>query len=213
LTETADERRTRDPERTRAAVLDAAEEIFARKGYDAASVQEIADAAGVSRGTPGYVFGSKAQLYRAVMERVWARVWEVMGEVDRQAQESGRPELGIMGVMTFFDFVRAHPSYVRLIEWEALSGRPYEGEEPPQYQVIRCGLGTIRRAIESGPFRDVDPAHLMVSMIAMAWFPLAHAETMLPAVGLDASDPNFADERKRHIVELLLSGIRAPDSS
>jgi AcrR family transcriptional regulator len=63
-------RRTRDAERTRRRILDAAEELFARQGFDAASLAAIGEAAGVSRGTPSYFFGSKEELYQAVLERM-----------------------------------------------------------------------------------------------------------------------------------------------
>ena len=65
--------RVRDPERTRRAVLDAAEALFAAKGFAATSLQEIADRAGVSRGTPSYFFATKERLYQAVLDRVPAR--------------------------------------------------------------------------------------------------------------------------------------------
>ena len=59
--------RERNPARTRAAILDAAEKLFAGKGFDATSLNDVGTAAGVSRGTPGYFFGSKEELVRAVL--------------------------------------------------------------------------------------------------------------------------------------------------
>ena len=66
----------RDPERTREAVLGAAQRLFARKGYALTSLKEIGEEAGVLRGTPSYFFGSKEGLYVAV-KSVWRKgsVW------------------------------------------------------------------------------------------------------------------------------------------
>ncbi|MBA3443955.1 MAG: helix-turn-helix transcriptional regulator, partial [Gemmatimonadales bacterium] len=50
----------RDPKRSRAAILDAAERLFADQGYGATSLSEVGAIAGVSRATPGYFFGSKS---------------------------------------------------------------------------------------------------------------------------------------------------------
>ena len=61
--------RTRDADRSRGAILDAAERLFAEQGFDATSLTQVGGAAGVSRGTPGYFFRSKAELYRAVLDR------------------------------------------------------------------------------------------------------------------------------------------------
>jgi len=56
-------------ERTRNLLLDAAEEIFARRGFDAAALEDIADAAGYTRGAIYSHFGSKAELFLSVVER------------------------------------------------------------------------------------------------------------------------------------------------
>src|SRR3954452_715460 len=64
--------RTRDAARSRRAILDAAEEPFAREGYDAASLARIGEAAGVSRASPSYFFGSKEELYRAMLDAMYA---------------------------------------------------------------------------------------------------------------------------------------------
>ena len=74
--------RERNAGRSREAILDAAEQLFAERGYDATSLNDVGAAAGVSRGTPGYFFGGKQPLYRAVLERCLERV--------RQAVRSGQ---------------------------------------------------------------------------------------------------------------------------
>jgi len=66
--ETAPVRR-RDGERTRAALVDAASEVFARRGFDSASLDEIAEAAGFSRGAIHFHFASKEDLFLAVIDR------------------------------------------------------------------------------------------------------------------------------------------------
>lgn len=50
-------------------ILDAAEIIFAKKGYEAASIRRITSLAGVDLGSVRYHFGSKDRLFGAVMER------------------------------------------------------------------------------------------------------------------------------------------------
>jgi AcrR family transcriptional regulator len=57
-------------EHTRNVLLDAAEEVFARRGYEGASLEEIAEAAGYSRGTIYKTFGSKEELFLAVGYRL-----------------------------------------------------------------------------------------------------------------------------------------------
>src|SRR3954471_2780873 len=70
----------RNADRTREAILDAAETLFADHGYESTSLQAVGEAAGISRGTPGYFFGSKEGLYKAVLDRSFARVEEILRE-------------------------------------------------------------------------------------------------------------------------------------
>ena len=61
--------RERRREQTRTALLDAATEIFAKRGFAGASLDEIADAAGYTRGAIAFNFGTKEDLFLAVVER------------------------------------------------------------------------------------------------------------------------------------------------
>jgi AcrR family transcriptional regulator len=61
--------RERRLEQTRNMLLDAAEELFARKGLLGAALDEIADAAGYTRGAIYSHFGAKEELFLAVIER------------------------------------------------------------------------------------------------------------------------------------------------
>ncbi len=115
----------RNPDRSRAAILDAAEPLFAERGYDATSLNDVGAMAGVSRGTPGYFFGSKADLYRAVLERCFTEVREAVRAgreralaSNRSAERSSWPAPS----RDYFDFLAARPNFVRLIEREALAG-------------------------------------------------------------------------------------------
>ncbi|NOR04082.1 TetR/AcrR family transcriptional regulator [Mycolicibacterium fortuitum] len=56
-------------EHTRNVLLDAAEEVFARKGFEGAALEDIAEVGGYTRGAIYSHFGSKAELFLAVVER------------------------------------------------------------------------------------------------------------------------------------------------
>ena len=61
--------RSRNRERTRAALIDAAARVFARKGFAAASLDEIAEAAGYTRGAVHHHFASKEEMFLAAIAR------------------------------------------------------------------------------------------------------------------------------------------------
>jgi AcrR family transcriptional regulator len=62
--------RQRDAERTRAAILDAAQTLFSTRGFANTGVREVAELAGVNSALVGRYFGSKEGLFRAALERV-----------------------------------------------------------------------------------------------------------------------------------------------
>ncbi|HEX5751759.1 MAG TPA: TetR family transcriptional regulator [Archangium sp.] len=62
--------RQRDSERTRTAILDAAQTLFSTRGFSNTGVRDVADLAGVNSALVGRYFGSKEGLFRAAMERV-----------------------------------------------------------------------------------------------------------------------------------------------
>lgn len=72
------ERRT---EHTRQVLLDAAEEVFARKGLTGAALEEIADVAGFTRGAIYSQFGTKETLFLAVVDRQRQRFLDGFAEV------------------------------------------------------------------------------------------------------------------------------------
>ncbi|MGB9307975.1 MAG: TetR family transcriptional regulator [Mycobacterium sp.] len=68
-------------EHTRQILLDAAEEVFARKGLTGAALEDIADTAGFTRGAIYSQFGAKEKLFLAVVDRQRQRFLEGFAEV------------------------------------------------------------------------------------------------------------------------------------
>ena len=62
-----------DPGTRREQILDAANALFAERGYDEVSVEDIASAAGVTRGLVHHYFGGRKEVYIALLERLAAQ--------------------------------------------------------------------------------------------------------------------------------------------
>jgi AcrR family transcriptional regulator len=200
--------RIRNPDRSRAAILDAAEHLFADQGYEATSLNQVGAAAGVSRGTPGYFFGSKLELYQAVLDRSFAEVREAVREGRARALASNESSETILAgaVSDYFDFLAARPSFVRLIEREALSGsRLPEGASLSAGQEALAAI-SAELGLDDAPSGEA--AQLLLSIISLCWFPLIHARTVAPAVGVGLESGSLMEQRKRHVVALVLHGLR-----
>jgi hypothetical protein len=55
-----------------------------------------------------------------------------------------------------------------------------------------------------------EASQLLLSIIALCWFPLVHARTVAPAVGVHLDSPANLARRRQHIVDLVLHGLRGP---
>lgn len=198
-------RRTEAAEASKKAILDAAEALFAEKGYDATSLQEISDQAGVTRGLPNYFFGSKEDLYRSVLERIFtlSLTQELLAFIREQRHQPGSPpEEGLRIVIErIFDFLMTHPTFIRITEWEALNGGRFLGDLPRLVTTLREALQVLHKEI--GGQRDAE--QFIIDLTALCWFPVAQADTFLKPLGVDIRDPDFLARRKQHVVNLLLA--------
>lgn len=201
----------RDAERSRAAILDAAGALFAEHGYGAVSLAEIGQAAGVSRATPGYFFGSKDGLYRAVLEHCFADALDAVRTGRVRALRSGRPPVEVLAgaVSDYVDFVAAHPVFVRLIQRDALGEGPGTGDLPLAQAVGAEAVDALAQELGFPPRARSAVRHTVLSLIALTWFPQLHGGTLVRALGFDPTAPAFVAERKRHITALLLGALPA----
>jgi TetR/AcrR family transcriptional regulator len=200
--------RERNASRTREAILDAAERLFAEQGYEATSLSQVGHLAGVSRATPGYFYGSKPELYRAVLDRCFGEVLQAVQAGRERALASGESaEVVLEGAVSdYFDFLAARPNFVRLLEREALAGPGLLPEAAVELRAGREALAALAGELGLDPTPSGDAAQLLLSIIALCWFPLVHGGTVAPAVGVDLSGPTALAQRKRHVIDLVLYG-------
>jgi AcrR family transcriptional regulator len=85
--------RERRLEHTRSLLLDAAEEVFAEKGFAPATLDDIAHAAGYTKGAIYKHFATKEELFLAVSDRYWRRYFDNFAEVMSSARQIGAREL------------------------------------------------------------------------------------------------------------------------
>lgn len=116
-----------DPARTRARLLGAAAEQFSRRGVEAASLRDVARAAGVSLATIHYYFGDKDALYSACLDHAYTRasrelepMTELIGSVAQQMRLAATTNVDLTDaiaamVRTGFRLSRQHRALVQLI--------------------------------------------------------------------------------------------------
>jgi AcrR family transcriptional regulator len=203
--------RQRNPLRTRAAILDAAATLFAERGYAATSLADVGARAGVSRGAPGYCFGSKAELYRAILERAIEEVRAAVRSGRERALASGRSSDDILAgaIGEYFDYLHSHPIFVRLIERAALGGEALPDGLRPAIYAGQEAVAAIAEAAGLDATPGSDSSQMLLSMISLCWFPVVHRHTVAPAIGVDLESSAGLERRRQHIMAFVLGGVRS----
>lgn len=200
--------RRRDAGASRRAILDAAEQLFSQRGYERTSLGAIGRRAGVSAALPAYFFGGKQALYEAVLERLLLererRLEPLAARAAEELERSGRlrPALELL-IDGYIDFLRERTALVRLMGREALGGGRHLAPGPRHSVAVAGGLARFVRSLPPPPGPSVDPEQLLITVVALCFFPIEHNDTMLAAMGLDATGDQFAAARKRHVVDVL----------
>ena len=101
-------------ELTRSALVEAAADVFARRGYDGASLEEIAEAAGFTRGAIYSNFGSKEDLMLAVVERYNEALVGAFSDTLERATDISQEEMTVSAAALWRDLIRRDPNLTAL---------------------------------------------------------------------------------------------------
>lgn len=186
-------------------ILGAAERVFAGTGFGGATMAAIADEAGLPKANLHYYFGSKQELYRAVLAQIlqdWLAPTEV---ITPEADPKTAIEAYIRAKMAL-SVQRPHAS--RVFANELLHGAPVVKVllETELRDLVRGKAKVIAHWIRSGQMAPVDPAHLFFTIWA-ATQTYADFEVQVCAVlGQDELKPKDHAQATEHVVGLILRG-------
>src|SRR5215472_14343152 len=134
-------------------ILDVAEQLFARKGFEATSMRDVAKAAGVNVATLYYHCGSKQDLFALLFRRVVELMAAFVSETF--AEGGGFEEVSARIIDRVVEYFARHPSVPRLLD------RANLGEAPRRSSTYKPLLervaSELRRQADLGRIRQVDP--------------------------------------------------------
>jgi len=190
-------------------ILDAAEGAFSQGGFAAARVAAIADAAGVNKAMLYYYYGSKSELYQAVLERTFGQVDEmIQGALAAAGAPPAERAEGFL--RAYAQMLHERPAFPRVLTREILAG----GERliPIASQRLSGPLAALVLALAEGRVRgtlnaDLDPRFAPVVLIA-PFLVFANARPLLEGLlGVDGDAAREAFERTA--LAILMDGLRA----
>ncbi|MHA1537109.1 MAG: TetR family transcriptional regulator C-terminal domain-containing protein [Alphaproteobacteria bacterium] len=159
-------KRTRIQALNRTRILDAALEIFSGQGFRGATVDRIAEAAGMSKPNLLYYFGRKKEIYLAVLRRT-LEMWLAPLEAIRADSD---PETEIRRYITRkLEFSKTHPAASRLFLNEIIQGAPMLGEvlQTRLRDLVEEKAAIFGKWAAAGKIEPVDPYHLIFMLWAM----------------------------------------------
>lgn len=188
-------------------ILDAALDAFIANGFDGARMDEIAARAGITKGAVYLYFEGKEQMLRALIER---EIQPIVARLEAAAQiETNDPVAIIRMAATMVAQALANPRLFALpILMASLSGRYPDLADFYRVTVFARGRAVmarlIRRGIELGQFRDVDPvaaarALMGPLMVEVVWTHVLRGESEL------GRTPELIEAQ----LDILLNGIAA----
>ncbi len=202
-TQRASRRRARG-ERRRGEILEAAESLFADKGFDATRLEDVAERVGIRRASLVYYFRDKQELYDAVLKDVLdallARVQPVFS--------SGAPLLERIeqGVSAWVDFVGQRPTFARLLLREVANAEP---ERPPALARYRQPFfDLVEREVLRGVdvpkilAAGIDPVHVASTIVGATVFYVAAMPSLLPERG-ELLSPRQIEKLREQVLRIV----------
>ena len=155
--------RSRIQQRNRELILDAALEVFSLHGFRGATLDQIAEVAGLSKPNLLYYFPSKEEVHTALL----TGLLETWLDPLRAMNPAGDPMQEIMGyVRRKLDLARDFPRESRLFANEILQGAPRmrEAIEGDLRRLVEEKAAVLRSWMDQGRIARVDPVHLIFSI-------------------------------------------------
>lgn len=200
--------RLRDAQKTRLAILDAASDAFAERGFAGARVSAIAAAAGVPAGLIYHHFHSKRDLFEAAIARAFTPLTdELRGQFAAPA-----PTYALFEelVRRYFRMLIARPRVARMAAWWYASLGWMESPRPAHemWAVKASAVELVRRVRDAGGIRaSLDPEGVVLTVLALCQhWAISHGENLHLLAIRSHEDPH--ETRLAQILETLGAALR-----
>ncbi len=183
--------------KTRAAILSAAENLFAEKGFAATRLEDVAEVVGIRRAAIVYYFRDKHELYGAVLDSLVQGVYLLVeAAFDRREALADRIE---GAVSASIDFLAARPAVGKILLREIANGSP---ERPPELLLHLGSFAALVERIlaESGGYPKADPIQIASAIAGTSIFQLVAVPALLPQY--DPRQPEHLEELRADVLAI-----------
>jgi TetR/AcrR family transcriptional regulator len=196
-------------------ILDAAEPLFARRGFAGVGLREVAEASGLGKSSLFHHFRSKTELYAAVVGRI-LKIFDhnLTAALAAGGDPLARFDRWLDGVVDTF---AEHPTAARLLlrslfEDDDLTGTSQEEREADETirHVLSSLSALLKEGMQSGTFRPADIPHTIQSIMGLTVYHFASGEFGEELIGHSLFSPVEVGRRKDAVKALLYGGLLGP---
>jgi len=199
------QRRTAIQVRNEAKILEAALDVFSALGFHGATIDQIAEGAGMSKPNLLYYFAGKEDIHAALLDRLLENWLDPLRALD----PAGEPLEELRGYLRRkLAMARRYPRESRLFAHEVMQGAPRIGPTlaGPLRALVEEKAAVIAGWIAAGRLAPVEPRHLIFAIWATTQH-YADFDAQVRAVLAQDGDDHFADAATT-LETCLLEGLR-----
>ena len=200
-------RRTRIQEEKEERILEAALDVFSAAGFRGSTIDQIAEAAGMSKPNLLYYFRTKEAMHRALIDRVLFTWLEPLRAFDAE----GNPEAEIRSyIRRKLEMARDFPRESRLFANEVLAGAPHIEDElkGPLKELVDEKAEVIRTWSRTGKIARCDPYHLIFSIWATTQHYADFDVQVRAVLGQNQAGEGRFEDAARFLEQLFMEGLR-----
>lgn len=198
--------KTRIQREKREAILQAALEVFSTYGFRGSSIDQVAEAAGMSKPNLLYYFPTKESMHRELIDRMLDTWLDPLRDMDAD----GDPLDEIRGyVRRKIELARDFPRESRLFANEILQGAPrIEAEMDDLKRLVDEKAAVLKGWMAQGRIAKTDPYHLIFSIWATTQHYADFDVQVRTILGPDRGGEGRFEDAARFLDRLFLDGLR-----
>ncbi len=193
----------------RARLVEIARRIFADNGYHNTTLDQVAEQAGIRRASLLHRFGSKANLYRELLD-------QVVGDLRNLVRSAFGPQADFLEALDVLggrvvDYLGGRPGVGRMLLRELVDGGPYlEGAGIQAVQdTLEVTTAFLASGMSDGAFREQDPRQLALTIVGIHLYYFATLPSTGAFIGAEAYTAEGVAVRKAAVLAHVRSVCEA----
>ena len=193
-------------------ILEAAKEVFQKKGMDGSRMQEIADKAGINKSMLHYYYRSKQLLFEAVFTSAFSLV---APQINKILNDDSSIEEKVRGFThNYISFMSKHPYLPNFIIQELNRNPKFfdKLQSNAAFPSLEKFEKQVATEVEQGILKPIDGKQLFINIISLNVFPFVATPLIKGLLRMDDKEfENLVEARKTMVSEFIIDAITKKD--